>query len=204
MVTDALCVGLKPFVSSTVRIECPTPPDTVKILPFIDGNEWITERSGVEGLEKASQFVYEQIDEMQYQFDIDTEDIVLVGLSEGGFLSLYTAVTARYKLGGIIGIITYLPYLDELTKEAMNRNQVNSDTPVLHMNGRQDPIITKEMGRATANALRQFINDYTWVTYNGLHGDFLIHNPLSLRKIVKWLDDKTTVNVRLCWIPFVC
>ena len=181
MVTDALCVGLKPFVSSTVRIECPTPPDTVKILPFIDGNEWITERSGVEGLEKASQFVYEQIDEMQYQFDIDTEDIVLVGLSEGGFLSLYTALTARYKLGGIIGIITYLPYLDELTKEAMNWNQVNSDTPVLHMNGRQDPIITKEMGRATANALRQIINDYTWVTYNGLHGDFLIHNPLSLR-----------------------
>ena len=86
MVTDALCVGLKPFVSSTVRIECPTPPDTVNVLPFIDGNEWITERSGVEGLEKASQFVYEQIDEMKYQFDIDTEDIVLVGLSEGGFI----------------------------------------------------------------------------------------------------------------------
>ena len=186
-----------------MRIECPTPPDTVKILPFIDGNQWITE-SGVQGLRKASEFVYEQIDEMQYRFNIDTQDIVLVGLSQGGFLSLYTALTGKYKLGGIIGIITFLPFLDELTQEAMNWSQVNYDTPVLHMNGRQDPTITTEMGKATANALRQFIHDYTWVTYNGFHGDFLIHNPLSLRKIVKWLDDKTTVNVRLCWIPFVC
>jgi len=202
VVTDALCVGLKPFVSSTVRITCPTPPDTVKILGGIDGNEWITERSGIEGLEKASHFVAEQIDEMQYRFDIDTEDIVLVGLSEGGFLSLYTALDARYKLGGIIGIITYLPFLDEL--EERIKSVPNSDTPVLHMNGRQDSVITMEDGKATADALRQYFDDYTWVTYNGLHGDFLIHNPLSLRKIVKWLDEKTTVRVRLCWIPFVC
>ena len=55
VLTDALCVRLKPLVSSTVRIECPTPPDTVQILPYIDGNEWITDRSlGVEALRKAS------------------------------------------------------------------------------------------------------------------------------------------------------
>ena len=132
MLTDALCLRLKPLVSSTVRIECPTPPDTVQILPYIDGNEWITDRSlGVEALRKASQFVDEQIEEMQYRFGIDTRDIVLVGLSEGGFLSLYTNLTGKYKLGGIIGIVTYLPYLDELMEEAEKYGIVNSDTPYL-------------------------------------------------------------------------
>jgi len=205
VLTDALCVGLKPFMSSTVRIECPTPPDSLKLFDVIDGNEWITDRSlGVESLRKASQFVDEQIDEMQFRFGIDTQDIVLVGISEGGFLSLYTALTARYKLGGIIGIITHLPGLDELMEEAEKFRIVNSDTPVLHMNGRKDPVFPKEVGKATADTLRQVIPDYTWVTYPGGHGNFLVTNPFSLRKIVKWLDDKTTVNVRLCWIPFVC
>ena len=102
VVTDALCVGLKPFVSSTVRIECPTPPDSVSYGPYgmIEGNEWFADRSSsfYVDLEKAAKFVDEQINDMRYRYNIDTEDIVLVGLSEGGMLALYTAISARYKL----------------------------------------------------------------------------------------------------------
>ena len=102
MVTDALCVGLKPFVSSTVRIECPTPPDSVSYGPYgmIEGNEWFADKSSsfYVDLEKAAKFVDEQINDMRYRYNIDTEDIVLVGLSEGGMLALYTAISARYKL----------------------------------------------------------------------------------------------------------
>ena len=71
---------------------------------MIEGNEWFSDRSSsfFVALDKASKFVDEQINDMRYRYNIDTEDIVLVGLSDGGMLALYTAITARYKLGGII------------------------------------------------------------------------------------------------------
>ena len=74
---------------------------------------------------------------------------------------------------------------------------MNADTPVLHINGAQDSVISITDGQQTANDLSQVIHDYTWRTFDGNHGDFLVRNPSSIRTILNWLDVKTNVSVRL-------
>ena len=57
-------------------------------------------------------------------------------------LSLYTALNTRYKLGVVIGLITYLPLLmwpEGLIEPPEEKGRVvNSDTPLLHINGADD------------------------------------------------------------------
>jgi predicted esterase len=54
--------------------------------------------------------VEEEIKKM-IQEGIPSENIVLVGVSQGGALTLYTALHTQYKLGGFIAIIAWLPLL---------------------------------------------------------------------------------------------
>ena len=61
-------------------------------------------------LEEALVWVEEEIKKM-IQEGIPSENIVLVGVSQGGALTLYTALHTQYKLGGFIAIITWLPLL---------------------------------------------------------------------------------------------
>ena len=131
------------------------------------------------------------------RYGIPSSKIVLVGMSQGGALTFYTALHTRYTLGGIIGLITWLPKLDTL-------NTKNAYTPLLHINGRDDTDITIDMGIATRDALSQVIVDYTFDIYPGGHVSCCVTNPFAIRQIISWLDDNTPVSVRLCWIPFVC
>ena len=61
-------------------------------------------------LEEALGWVEEEIGKL-IQEGIPSENIVLVGVSQGGALTLYTALHTQYKLGGFIAIITWLPLL---------------------------------------------------------------------------------------------
>merc|ERR550539_75994 len=99
---------------------------------------------------------------------IPSEKVVLAGLSQGGALTFYTALNTRYKLGGVIGIVTWLPKMQE-EPPADKRNVVNRNTPLLHINGRDDTNIELWRGEDTRRALSQAIPDYTWVTYPGGH-----------------------------------
>ena len=127
-------------------------------------------------------------------------------MSQGGALTLYTGLHTQYKLGGIVGIITYLPRLlwgpIELPKD--QEYVLNSNTPVIHINGEDDDTIPLEDGKATRDALSQVMPDYSFLTYPGGHSMCCVSNPFAIRQIIKWLDQKSNVNVRLCWIPFVC
>ena len=70
-----------------------------------------------ENLEEALVWVEEEIKKM-IQEGIPSENIVLVGVSQGGALTLYTALHTKYKLGGFIAIITWVPLL----KASRSRN----------------------------------------------------------------------------------
>ena len=40
---------------------------------------------------------------------ISSENVIVGGFSQGGAVALYTALTAKKKLGGIVGLSTWLP-----------------------------------------------------------------------------------------------
>ena len=210
LVNNALCNGIKPFVTSTVKVMCPSAPKTVDFNMYgfaVEGNNWFNQDT-TEDLPSAVKIVEGYIQDMIRE-GIDSRNIVLVGMSQGGALALYTALNTNYELGGVVGIITWLPRLGngmdngpvELPEN--KGSVINAWTPVLHINGRQDTVVTVKDGESTRDALRKAMPDYTFKTFWGGHKR-LIANPWTIREIIKWLDQKTNVDVRLCWIPFLC
>ena len=135
-------------------------------------------------LEKALRQVEEEIEKM-IQEGIPSENIVVAGMSQGGALTLYTALHTRYKIGGFLPIVTWLPLLG-FESPASLPTPINKDTPILHMNGKQDVIVPEECGRATATAMEPVFTNYEQKNEIGTHLTTL-GNPLNFPKIYCWL-----------------
>ena len=129
-----------------------------------------------EDLEEALVWVEEEIKKM-IQEGIPSENIVLVGVSQGGALTLYTALHTQYKLGGFIAIITWLPLLKLEPPDSLP-TPVNKDTPILHMNGNLDVLVPPAAGRACATAMQQVFTNYQQKNVIGNHLTIAI-NPLN-------------------------
>ena len=85
--------------------------------------------------------------------DVPSRNIVIAGLSQGGALTLYTAIHTKYVLGGFVPIVTWLPLLRAEPPDSLSFWPVNRHTPILHMNGALDTIVTLLAGRATEEAM---------------------------------------------------
>jgi len=135
-------------------------------------------------LEEALGWVEEEIEKM-IQEGIPSRNIVLSGMSQGGALTLYTALHTRYKLGGFLPIVTWLPLL-KFEPPASLPTPINKDTPIFHMNGRQDLIVPEECGRATATAMEPVFTNYEQEDVRGTHLSTL-GLPSNFPKIYCWL-----------------
>ena len=68
-------------------------------------------------------------------------------------------------------------------------------TQVLALSSVQDPIITLSVGRASKDALKKAIPDYTWAEAHGEH--VTAWGPISVAKTARWLNEKTPVKTIL-------
>jgi dienelactone hydrolase len=71
-------------------------------------------------------------------------------------MSLFTGLTGSYKLGGIIGLSSYL-VLGEQAKtisDELPGGPKNLDTPVFMGHGDSDPLVKPEWGKSTAEMLK--------------------------------------------------
>ena len=135
-------------------------------------------------LEEALRRVEEEIEKM-IEEGIPSENIVLSGMSQGGALTLYTALHTRYKLGGFLPMVTWLPLLGSEPPVSLP-TPINKDTPIFHMNGNIDEIVPKECGRATAKAMEPVFTNYEQKNEFGTHLTTL-GNPMNFPKIYCWL-----------------
>ena len=120
------------------------------------------------------------------QEGIPSENIVLAGASQGGAIALYTAMHTQYKLGGFIPIITWLPRL-----QYEDRNPINKDTPIFHVNGNQDIIVPEVCGQATATAMKPVFTKYEQKNVLGTHLTTL-GMPSNYPKIYCWLKNNVS------------
>ena len=63
---------------------------------------------------------------------------ILGGFSQGGALALYTGLTGKYKLAGIVALSCWLP-LHKTFPGALN--SANSEVPILQAHGDCDPVV---------------------------------------------------------------
>jgi lysophospholipase-1 len=137
-------------------------------------------------LEEALGWVEEEIEKM-IQEGIPSENIVLSGMSQGGALTLYSALHTRYKLGGFLPVVTWLPLL-QFEPPASLPTPINKDTPIFHINGNSDLIVPEECGLATATAMEPVFTKYEQKNVRGTHLTTL-GLPSNSIKIYCWLKN---------------
>ena len=93
-----------------------------------------------EDLEKCLRIVEGEIEELM-SLGVPSKNIVVGGLSQGGVITLYTAMHTKYELGGFLPIVTWLPLLKKEPPSNLAVPPVNQHTPILQVNGMMDLMV---------------------------------------------------------------
>jgi len=128
---------------------------------------------------------------------VPSENIVVGGLSQGGALTLWTAIHTKYKLGGFIPIVTWLPRAKVEPPKSLPFRPVNKDTPILHMNGMADMIVpVYPAGKKTEKAMKEVFSHYTFKTIPLTTHTTTAPNPLTMPTLKKWLKANTNLKFK--------
>jgi phospholipase/carboxylesterase len=93
---------------------------------------------------------------------VPSHRILLVGFSQGGALALHTGLRYPERLGGLVGLSTFLPLDWTVAGEA---HAANRRTPVFLAHGSHDPLVAPELGAAGRDLLARHGYDVAWRTY---------------------------------------
>lgn len=95
---------------------------------------------------------------------IPSERIVIGGFSQGGAMSIFAGLTAPFKIGGIVGLSSWL-LLNRTFKDRVPADTLNKDTPVFMGHGDRDPLVLYPMGMATEKTLTELGYKVSFNTY---------------------------------------
>jgi len=115
---------------------------------------------------RASAGQLEKLIQREIAGGIPPERIVLAGFSQGGVISLHTALRHPQRLAGVMGLSTCLPTADSLDMEAAAANR---DLPVFMAHGKFDPVIPIDNGRAAHRTLTGLGYAVEWHEYPMQH-----------------------------------
>ena len=116
------------------------------------------------GIEK-SKVIVEKFIEEEIKNGIEPSRIILGGFSQGGALALYTMLTNKHKLGGLIALSCWLPLHKKFPGAAPAANRA---VPTLQAHGDCDPVVPYRWGQLTSTTLKSFMGNHEMKTYKGL------------------------------------
>lgn len=135
------------------------------------------------GIKKAAENIKALI-EHEMKNGIPANRIVLGGFSQGGALSLYTALTCPHPLAGIVALSCWLPLHRNFPQAA---NGSAKDLAILQCHGEQDPMVPVRFGALTAEKLRSVVTParVEFKTYPGV-----MHNscPQEMAAVKEFLE----------------
>ncbi|KHN97982.1 lysophospholipase [Metarhizium album ARSEF 1941] len=98
---------------------------------------------------------------------IPADRIVLGGFSQGGAMSIFSGLTAPVKIGGIVGLSSWL-LLSQKFKDHVPSGNVNGDTPIFMGHGDRDPLVLYDLAKESEKALTAMGYSVTFKTYRGM------------------------------------
>uniref|UniRef100_A0AAA9SDX7 Acyl-protein thioesterase 1 n=2 Tax=Bos TaxID=9903 RepID=A0AAA9SDX7_BOVIN len=145
--------------SAHIKYICPHAFDIIGLSP--DSLEDET------GIKQAAENVKALIDQ-EVKNGIPSNRIILGGFSQGGALSLYTALTTQQKLAGVTALSCWLPLRASFPQGPIGG--VNRDISILQCHGDLDPLVPLMFGSLTAEKLKTLVNpaNVTFRTYAGM------------------------------------
>ncbi|XP_015743556.1 acyl-protein thioesterase 1 isoform X2 [Python bivittatus] len=135
------------------------------------------------GIKQASENVNALI-EQEVRNGIPSNRIILGGFSQGGALSLYTALTTHQKLGGVIALSCWLPLRTSFPQGSMNC--INKDISILQCHGDRDPLVPLMFGTMTSETLKKMLNpgNITFKTYSGMMHSSCIEEMMDVKQFI--------------------
>uniref|UniRef100_A0A2K5Q3U4 Acyl-protein thioesterase 1 n=1 Tax=Cebus imitator TaxID=2715852 RepID=A0A2K5Q3U4_CEBIM len=99
---------------------------------------------------------------------IPSKRIILQGFSQGGALSLYTALAMQQKLAGVTALSCWLPLRASFPQGPISGT--NRDISILQCHGDCDPLVPLMFGSLTVEKLKTLVNpaNVTFKTYEGM------------------------------------
>jgi predicted esterase len=111
-----------------------------------------------------SQAYFHQLIQDEIDAGIPAERIVLGGFSQGGAMSIFSGLTAKVKLAGIVALSAYLA-LSLRFPELVPKPEVNKETPVFMAHGDVDPVVNVDLGRRSYDLLKKLGYNVTMKLY---------------------------------------
>lgn len=105
------------------------------------------------GVLESRAYLYSLI-QQEISDGISSESIVVGGFSQGGAMSVFSGLTAPFKLGGVICLSAWL-LLEHKFKEFIPESNPNKETPVFMGHGDSDPFVLYEWGLTTQQKLQE-------------------------------------------------
>ncbi|MBV6424917.1 MAG: Carboxylesterase 2 [Steroidobacteraceae bacterium] len=97
---------------------------------------------------------------------VEAQRIVLAGFSQGGAIALHAALRYPRRLGGAMGLSTYLPLHETVAREASTANR---DLPILMCHGLHDPVLPYGLGEQSRDWLAALGYAVAWKPYPMQH-----------------------------------
>lgn len=121
----------------------------------------LSERADLEGV-RTSQAHVDALIAREVSRGIAARRVILAGFSQGGAIALYAGVRHAERLGGVIGLSTYLVGFDRVAADA---SAANRDVPIFMAHGTLDGVVQLAWAERSRDALRAGGWDVEWHTY---------------------------------------
>ncbi|KAI5867402.1 Phospholipase/carboxylesterase [Durotheca rogersii] len=115
------------------------------------------------GILQSRQYLGELI-QTEIDGGIPSDRIVLGGFSQGGAMSLFSGLTGKVRLAGIVALSCYL-LLDDKFADFLKESDLNRQTPILMCHGDADPVVPYGLGQMSFEKLKKEGFDVTMKTY---------------------------------------
>lgn len=115
------------------------------------------------GIKRAASLVDLLVTE-ELKTGVPADRIMLGGFSQGGALSLYTALHTKHRLAGVVALSCWYP----LHKQIGDVSEANKETPFLQAHGDCDPVVPYKWGQLTSQKLREILPRHEFKSYKGM------------------------------------
>jgi len=113
---------------------------------------------------------------------VKSEKIILAGFSQGGSIAILAGLLYPQRLGGIIGLSTFLAMPHHLDP---TNHQINKSTPIFVGHGSQDPLVAPSLGKRITHFLTEWGNPVSWHEYPMPHSV----SKDEIEDIADWLKE---------------
>lgn len=140
-----------------------------------DTNKFSDTEQAISSREKIKSFIEEAVE----AYNIDQDDITLLGFSQGTILSFATALTYPHLIKNIVGLSGYI---DHNMVELGDKEKLKS-LSVFSSHGTMDQVIPVDWARKTPGVLKKLEIDYEFKEFQSAHGV----NQQNFEDLLDWL-----------------